>query len=78
MLQEVDMYLADESRHITSLNKFQLVKEVFIRFNSGLPSSAPVERLFSSGGQILTPRRSRLSDEHFEILLLLKANKAFK
>jgi len=78
VLQEVDMYLADESKHITSLNKFPLVKEVFIRFNSGLPSSAPVERLFSSGGQILTPRRSRLSDEHFEILLLLKANKAFK
>jgi len=74
------VYLADESnsKHITSLNKFPLVKEVFIRFNCGLPSSAPVEHLFSSGGQMLTPRRSRLSDEHFEILLLLKANKAFK
>jgi len=51
------------------------------------PASAPQigispyklkRRLFLSGGQIMTPRRGRLSDEHFEILLLLKANKAFK
>ena len=27
------------------------------------------------GGQILTPRRNCLSDEHFEMLLLLRATK---
>ena len=43
------MYLADESKHMTTLNKFPLVKEVFIRFNSGRPSRAPVERLRREG-----------------------------
>ncbi len=38
-------------------------------------SSAPVERLFSLGGQVMTPRRSRLSDARFQQLVLLRANK---
>ena len=68
--QECDMYLSDESKTIDILKKFPTVKEVFLRYNTGIPSSAPVERLFSAGGQILTPRRSKLSDEHFAMLLL--------
>jgi len=39
-----------------------------------LSSSAAVERLFSVGGQIKTPRCKKLSDENFERLLLLKVN----
>jgi hypothetical protein len=71
---EVSSYLADPDRSLTVLNKYPLVKSAFIQFNTTLPSSAAVERLFSVGGQIETGRRNRLSDSNFEKLLLLKAN----
>jgi hypothetical protein len=74
---EVDLYLSDNSREIDSLHKFPLVKKVFEKCNTPLPSSAPVERLFSLGGQILTARRNRLSDSHFERQALLRANRHF-
>lgn len=47
------------------------LRNVFIDFNTTLPSSAPVERLFSLGKRVLTPTRTLLSDKHFEILIML-------
>ena len=47
---------------------------LFRRFNVALPSSAAVERLFSQGGLIYTPKRTNLTDAHFEMLLFLKLN----
>jgi hypothetical protein len=76
--QEMELYLTDEAKLLDSLKKFPTVKQAFLRYNTAIPSSAPVERLFSTGGQILTPRRCRLSDDHFEMLLLLNANKSLK
>ena len=72
---EVDMYLTDTSRDVQSLHRYPLIKRLFLQYNTALPSSAPVERLFSLGGQILTPRRNRLTPAHFERQLLLRANK---
>src|SRR6218665_3298034 len=46
---------------------------VCIKPSTALPSSAPVEFLF--GEQVMTPHRNRLTDKHFEMLLLLRANK---
>ena len=51
------------------------LKKLFIQYNTTLPSSAAVERLFSLGKDILKPKRCGLSDEHFEMLAFLKGNK---
>jgi hypothetical protein len=75
-LAEMEMFLTDGCKELASLHKYSLIKKVFISSDTGLPSSAAVERLFSLGGQILTPRRNRLSDEHFEMLVLLRANRS--
>ena len=51
------------------------IKDLFIKFNTPISSSAAVERLFSIGKDVLKPKRSRLTDKHFEMLLFLRKNK---
>jgi len=42
-------------------------RQVYSKLNTGLP----VERLFSLDGRVFSPLRSRLSSEHFEMMLFL-------
>ncbi|KAL4153366.1 hypothetical protein QTP88_001199 [Uroleucon formosanum] len=62
-------FLNSKVKELNILDSFPVVKQVFINFNTSIPSSAPVERLFSGAIQILTPRRNRLNDKHFDMLL---------
>jgi hypothetical protein len=48
----MDMYLADPSKEISSLNRYPMVKQLFLKTSTALPSSAPVERLFSISAQV--------------------------
>ena len=52
----------------------QVLVNLFIKYNTGIPSSAGVERMFSIGKLILRDNRSRLSDENFQRLMLMKGN----
>ncbi|XP_010785203.1 uncharacterized protein [Notothenia coriiceps] len=71
---EVADYLKSGATGLESLNQFPLIKKISLRYNAATPSSAPVERLFSLGSLILSPKRNRLSDQKFERLLLLRYN----
>lgn len=74
--KEVMNYLSS-SHDLQILHQFTNIKKIFMKYNTPTPSSAPVERLFSLGGLVLTPRRNRLSDQRFEKLLLMRYNQWF-
>jgi len=77
--EEIRRFLDDPEKNMKCLNSYPLVKQLFMKFNTTLPFSAPVERLFSYGGNVLTSEctYSRMSDDHMEQVLLLRYNRRF-
>lgn len=74
---QVADYFKSGAQGMDSLNGFPLIKKTSLKLNAAAPSSAPVERLFSLGKLVFTPKRNRLSDQKFEKLLLLRYNHWF-
>lgn len=75
--QDLEQFLLNSSTDIQMLNVFPTIKTLFIKYNTGIPTSASVERVFSIGGIVLRAMRGKLGDETFEKQLLLKMNKQF-
>ncbi|XDV45301.1 hypothetical protein PO909_013419 [Leuciscus waleckii] len=74
--REVLEYLKSGSE-MGVLDNFPRIKNLSLKYNTAPASSAPVERLFSLGSLVLTPRRNRLGDKRFERLLLMRYNHYF-
>lgn len=72
---EVSRYIGDHRKDKSILIEYPNVKNVFLKFNTTLPASAAIERVFSQSSLIFTPRRNRIPPENFERTLLLKHNK---
>ncbi|KAG5876985.1 hypothetical protein JTB14_008130 [Gonioctena quinquepunctata] len=54
---ELLRYLEDKRTNLQVLNEYQILKKVSLKYNTCLPSSAPVERLFSFATMIDTPKK---------------------
>ena len=68
---ELDEFLSSRITELSLLDMYPAIKEVFIKHNTPIPTSAPVERLFSQAALVLTCKCNSLSDELLEILILL-------
>ncbi|XP_044262778.1 uncharacterized protein LOC123010143 [Tribolium madens] len=72
---ELYKFLDEKKSGLSSLNDYPIIKKVFLRYNTCLPSSTPVERLFSFATIVNSPRRNALTDANFEKLVIMKANR---
>lgn len=69
---EVLQYLQDNRTDLEMINEYPTIKKLFLKYNTTLPSSAPVKRMFSFASIINAPRRHALFDVNFEKMILLK------
>ncbi|KAJ7303274.1 hypothetical protein JRQ81_012213 [Phrynocephalus forsythii] len=75
--EEISRYLKTPRRELSpsSFEDFPRIRQIFLKYNTAVPSSAAVQCLFGLEGHIMTVERPSLSDEAFEQLVLLKQNR---
>ena len=76
---EILNYINSKHTNLDMLNNYHIIKMLFIKYNSILPSSAPVERIFCIATNINKPKCNKLNKNYtnFELLVLLKANSLY-
>ncbi|KAH0630547.1 hypothetical protein JD844_013708 [Phrynosoma platyrhinos] len=75
--EEISKYLKTPSRELSSLLAFPSIQQSFLKYNTGMPSSAAAAHLFCRDGNVMTVERHSLPDDIYEHLILLKQNRAF-
>ena len=59
----------------TNKENFPCIAKIVAHYLSIPASSVPVERLFSTAGNVFRSERCQLNDETFEMLMFVKCNK---
>lgn len=75
VMEEVRKYVEGSGKSLDCLQDFPRVKQLFLKYNTTLPSAAPVQRLFSQKGNLVTSQRNFLTDDYFERIQLLRYNR---
>lgn len=75
VMDEVRKYVEGSGKSLDCLQDFPRVKQLFLKYNTTLPSAAPVQRLFSQKGNLVTSQRNFLTDDYFERIQLLRYNR---
>lgn len=73
---ELTRYLLSERVDLQMLNDFPIIREMFFKFNTQLPTSAVVEGMFNFAGILDNPKRCRTLPTNFENNVVIKANSA--
>ncbi|XP_059203493.1 uncharacterized protein zgc:161969 isoform X2 [Centropristis striata] len=74
VVDEIRKYVEGTGKSLECLQDFPRVKQLFLKYNTTLPSTAPVQRLFSQKGNLVTSQRNFLTDDYFERIQLLRYN----
>ncbi|XP_077415188.1 zinc finger BED domain-containing protein 4 [Vanacampus margaritifer] len=72
--EEIRKYVEGTGKSLECLQDFPRVKQLFLKYNTTLPSTAPIQRLFSQKGNLATSQRNVLTDDYFERIQLLRYN----
>lgn len=74
---EFQRFSQEQKNDLSILHAYPIIKSAFLKFNTLLLSSAPVERMFSFATMFNIAKFNRLTDENFERRVLSKANCIF-
>lgn len=62
---ELIQYLNNKNKSLPCVNKYNIIKKLFIKYNIDV-CSAPIKRLFSFAGTIMSPTKSCLFEYNFK------------
>ena len=65
------MQVIPNARELCMLNNYKIIKQIFIKYNCILPSTAPVERMFSLATHINSAKINRIGDKTFDFMVVL-------